>query len=728
MCNHHYFYQNEVRYFLCVAGEDDANALEHSSTGEEPSATGCIESGFSEKPNDADCISNDSNVAGCAEAAENPVDANSTQDDSVDPKLVTNCQPLVPQPTALNAPEQHSTAELSSVGSLQPNPPEVLDREEKQTFGNRKRAQKRKADHTSSETREGTWKVTSREDGATKNVVRIRRQHAAGIVDTCQELASCPVQETAISAASQSQMSDKTNYDTEDRGLSAKIGEGDTIQEHVAFVTEKTAEDSTNTATVVTACTPVDTSEDAPASSVEYVGSVTSTDGRDIAGKQSTKRRLKMMTPREACRKSQRNCSRRQNAEAVVDEMPARTSATDLKTADVYENAEKAGDETLPCSAETSQEVLQEQVTSAQNSAVIDNKTELAVTMSSCVTSQTKADMRLSDAALLTCSTAVVTSDDSIVKPVESVAVTENSDLVLESTLKLPSSEFIDRPVVTDSTEDRALIHCPTHTRSSSCQGNVQLTSSTAVEIQLPANNTENSVDRSVAMDVDSNAVARESDSMYCRYSAADVNASGRPSSNTSLLNTCLSETILETSVSPEEHLSNGSVLQLHAADETAQEQRNTGVTETHSNVGAASGDESESEEVCKTILREVVANVAKEPCSMSTSTAKENVEDVDSLTDSTGSGVRRATTQNESDSTSGEIPLKKRRGRRVFADCQPDDASAAPRRSNDVRRAQVSSHRRKVPTSNPRRHAPRGNKYVGAHTSVIGKLLSECH
>jgi len=726
LCNHHYFYQNEVRYFLCVAGEDDANAVEHSGTGEEPSATGCIESGSSEKPNDADCLSNDSNVAGCAEAAENAVDDSSTQDDSVDPELVTNCQPLVPQPTALNAPEQHSTAELSSVGSLQPNPPEVLDREEKQTFGNRKRAQKRKADHTSSETREGTWKVTSREDGATKNVVRIRRQHAAGIVDMCQELASCPVQETAISAASQSQMSDKTNYDTEDRGLSAKIGEGDTIQEHVAFVTEKTAEDSTNTATVVTACTPVDTSEDAPASSVEYVGSVTSTDGRDIAGKQSTKRRRKMMTPREACRKSQRNCSRRQNAEAVVDEMPPRTSDTDLKTANVYENAEKTGDETLPCSAETSGEVLQEQVTSAQNSAVIDNKAEPAVTMSSFVTSQTKADMGLSDAALLTCSTAVVTSDDCIVKPVESVAVTENSDLVLETTLKLPSSEFKDRPVVTDSSEDRALIHCPTHISNSSCQGNIQLTSSTALEIQPPANSTENNVDSSVAIDVDSNAVARESDSMYCSYSAADVNACGRPSSNTSLLNTCLSGTVLETSVSPEERLSNGSVLELRAADETAQEQRNTGVTETHGSVGAASGDESESEEVCKTILREVVANVAKETCSMST--AKENVEDVDSLTDSTGSGVGRATTQNESDSTSGEIPLKKRRGRRVFADCQPDDASAAPRRSDDVRRAQVSGHRRKVPNSNPRRHAPRGNKYVGAHTSVIGKLLSECH
>jgi len=709
----------EVGWLSSVVGEDaDGNAVEYSSTRSEPS-TGFSESCSSEKPKDADSVSDNSNVAGCAEAVENSAEANSTQDDSIDSKLVSICQPLVLQSVALNPSEQLSAAEAAPLtASMQPNPPKVSDRKKKRTFGSKKRSQTRKARNASSEAGEGTWRVSSCEDSDKKNVVLIRRQHLTEMPDACHELAVCQVLETAAFSASQSQVSCETNSDAENRNVSSKMVEGDTIPEHVTSVTQGPSGDTMNTATIDNAHIQTDISDDTSARNVQNVDSVASTDGRDVTGNRSTKRRQKMTTKREACRKSLRCRSRRRNAEEIVDKMPGSASTAEVRTDDLYEDAQNA----LPYSVSTGRVVLQEKVVSAQDSANVHDKTVPVITVSSCVTPQTEENMGLSDAAMLNCSSAAPISSDNTLKPMESVASTENADLVSESALKSLSTGFVDQPGITCSSEAGAVLNSATDISSSSCAGNVQSTSPTALEIEPPVNNTENNTVSSVVIKVDNDALNRVSDRMYCSSSAADMSACSRPSSDASLLNTCLVETILETSVSPKEHLTQCSISQQHGADETDQELQSTGVTQTGSSLSATSGDESESEEVCKTMLEEVVANVVKETCLMSTT--NENVEDVASLSESTGSGTGCSMVQNESDSTSGEIPLKKRRGRRVFADCQPENVSTAPRRSDDVHRPPASSHRRKVANSSSRSHRPRGNKYVGAHTSIIGKLL----
>jgi len=689
---------------------EDANAVEYSSTRSEPSIHS-TKSGSLENPKDTDCLSNVAGHAG------NVVEANSSQDENVNPILVTNCQPSVSQAAALNLPDQHSAAEeLSLTASVQPNPTEVSQRKKKQTFCSKKRAQKQKADDVSSEAKEVTWKVSSHDDSATKNVLLIRREHPAEIPDTCQELASCPVQETTESAPFQSTASYKINCDVEDRNLCGKTGEGGMIQEYIASVTQETSENAPNTATVDKAGTQAE---------MRGVDSTVSADGRDIIGNQSTKRRRKMATKAEACRKSQRCSSRRQSAEEFVPKTSTTASSSEVKTAGLHEGAQETGNVTVPCSVLVSREAVQEQIALAQNSASMINKAEPAVTVSSFSTSQTKANTRLSEGDHQTYSStaSTCTSTDNIVKHTELVTLTVNTNLVSQSTLKSLSTGFTDRPNVTHSSEDKAALISATHISSSSCSSNVQSSSATALEMEPPINSTENDIDSSVTIKLDSDAVKHESHAMCCSYSAADTSAFNQSSSNTSLLDTCLSGTILETLVSPKEQLSHSSASHLHAADDFGQQQQNTGVTEAPSCRGATSADESETEEVCKTILEEVVANVVKETCLMST--AKESAEDVDSLTEPAGSGVKCGMTQMESDSTSGEIPLKKRRGRRVFADCQPGSASITSRRTDDVRHASSSSHRRKVSNSNPHRRAPRGNKYVGAHTSIIGKLLT---
>jgi len=695
MCSPCFFCQIEVS-FLCLAVDGVENAMECSSE----QSTGGIESGFSEKPKDADSVSdnsNESNVAGCAEGTENTVET-ITPDDSVDLKLVKNCQPEPAPPTSS---ELHATAEvLPSTDSAQPDPPEVSVRKKKQTSGTKKKSQKQKGERASSE---GTWKVSSREDTERTNVVLIRRQHPTEVLDTCRDLASSPVEEVAKSAVAQSQVSCKTNCDMEDINLSDKIDEGVTIQEHAASVDKESAIDSMNMETIDTTGTSAD---DTLARNDHNVDSVASTDGQEVTRNQSKKRRRKIAAEREGCRKSQRCSSRRQNAEESVSKTSASACNIEVRTADLCERAQKANNETLPCSDMTSQEVPQEQVVSARNNATVAQKTDLVVAVSSIVASQTEASMGLSDPALLTSSSAVATPSDNITEPIEPFASTENTDLVSVTKLKLPSTASI--PAVPHSLDDRAQLNSPTH--NSSSPDDIHSTSPTAMEIDPPVNSTEN--------DMDTVAVNGESDSCL----AADMCSSSQPSNDASLLNTCSSQTILETLASPEEHNSHSSDLQLH----TDKEPQNAGVAETCSSSGAASGDESESEEVCKTVLEEVVANVAKEAFLLLT--ARENVEDIDSLTESVGSWIG-CTTQNESDNTSGEIPLKKRRGRRVFADSQMDNSSTRPHRSDDVRRATVSSgHRRKTPKTNSLKHAPRGSKYVGGHTSVIGKLLGRYH
>lgn len=672
-----------LKLIILCAVEDDGNKLDmkqldDSSSGNQPT-TSCIDlekPQTSESPPDTESGLNEFSVASSAEAVEDISEANNAEAVGVDCEVDTNCQP---QLDASGPSEQRTTTEaLPSAENVQPNPPEVLGKRRKQTFGRRKRSQKQntKPDGVSTE---GTWEVSSRDDNSMKNVVRIRRHHPTGIPDTRRELAASPVRETALS---QSQVLCETVCDTEQRPLSVETGEDDLLQEQVVSITQEPIDDTENTQSTDTVCAKAETLDDATTRTVD---SFASADGTNITGSEGTvvrpKRRRKMVVNTEACRKSQRRSSRRQDANESVDSMPTSTSTTEAKTSDSCKHADV---KIVPSLVPSRPEVLQEQVACA---GVI--KTEPAASVSSSVMSQTEATTGSSDAAVLNYNVVSASVRD-IAKPMTPVLSAERSDAVAETSVKSLTTGFVDRRAIVDISED-------------------QLMSKSASDV----------------------SPMLESESLSCSYLAADLNVSSRPSSDTSLMNTCLSTTFFDT-ISPHEQSSYSSAARPLDASGTGSKVENAKAAETSSSVDVALVNsrvsfESESEEVCKMILAEVVENVAREACLMSE--AKENVQSVDSgSVESSGHESTSATTLNESDSTSGEIPLKKRRGRHVFASCQPSSTVSASLQSGSDRRAGgsawPSSRRRKVSSSSSRRHLPPGNKYVGAHTSVIGKLL----
>jgi len=696
---------------LCVV-KDDHSELDVNQVGEASSRnnpiTACIES---DKPKDSDC---DTNVAGPATAVEDTAEADDAEPVNIDPELETNSQPLVPQLTASDTSEQYSTAEVPpSVGNVQPNPPEFIEKK-KQTFGSKKRSQKQttEADPVSTEVTEGAWQVSCRDDSSKNSVVLIRRQrqHPTAIPDVCQELPACQVQP---------QLSCETVCNTEGKNESSQAGESDVIHEQVASIRQESGVGSVNTAAVETACTTAEIADD---TSAKNDASVASTDGISQSAVVPSKRRRKMMTNREASRKSQRCSSRQQAADTCADSTPTSTSAVEAKTPGSCEDAQKADDKSVPCLISVRQG--QVQVVSAQTSADVDDKTEPASSVSSSVIVHSGPSMGSSDPAPQNYNSNAAASADNILQPVLS---TENVDFVPQSTFISPIS--LDRHDKVDTSEEQSASVSASAITSSSLPVNVQPTVSTLhvaikqeVKTEQPTYDTWNGLGSSVAMRVENVAVKCESDSTYCSDVAADLIATSQPSAGTSMLNTCLSETFLKT----EERLLHSSVIHQHAADETNKE-KETGVTETFNAalVNFQLSYESESEEVCKTILVEVIADVVKEACSMSA--LKENVENVDSLlADSSVRAPRSAAAQNKSDDAAGEIPLKKRRNRRIFSNSQPSDTARSSLQSCDDRHVGVSSRtsssHRKIPSGSSRRHSSRGNKYVGAHTSVVGK------
>ena len=698
--------------------ELDINQMNESSSINRPT-TDCVES---EKPQDMDPDTNEFNVAGSAKAVENALEANDAETANVDPELETNYQPSVPQLDTFNQSEQCSAAEvLSSAGNVQPCQPEVLDKKKKQTSGSRKRSKKLKQNTKAlnTEVTEETWAVSSHDDNPKKNVVLIRRQHPTETSDTCPEFTACSVEEKAFS---QSQVLCETTCDTEEKKLSSEKDEGDVLQQQVAAVSQEPV------TVTETACSKADIPD-------KNVESFASTDGTDITGSQSAvvqpKRRRKMRAITEACRKSQRCSSRRKEVSGCVDHTHTSTSAAEATiTSGSCKDAQNADDTDETFLAATTEDVLQEQVMSAQTSINVSDKTEPAAAVSDSAISQTEANVETSDPAVLRYNVTAA-SDENVVTPVASVTSTENTDVTQETTLQSQITVSVNRHGVLDISEDQSMSNSASAVSSSFCRDKNQPTVPIAikqeVKIEQPLYNTWNSVGSSVAIKVENDAVKHESDCMNYNSPAADLNASSRPSRDTSLLDTCLSETMFDTMVSPAVHP--------RAADETDKE-KNTGISEMSSSDDAAVINshltcEGESEAVCTTILAEVVASVVKDECLMSAS--EENVQNVESsLMESSGHASNTTMAQNELDSTSGEIPLKKRRGRRVFADCQPSDSVTAPHQNGDDRRPDVSawasSHRRKTSSSSSHRHFPRGNKYVGAHTSVVGKLLGECH
>jgi len=699
------------------AVEDDEESCPGNKT-----STVCFESSSAEMLQDTDREPNELDVAGSAEAVVNVSESGDAQAANVHHEPETNCQPLTLQHTASNPPEQHSAAELlSSAGNMLPSAPEVLNkknRKKKQTAAGKKKSQKQNinADSMSTEATGGTWEVSSSDDSSKKNVVLIRRQHTSDVPDSGHP------------SSSQSQVSCETTCGTDDRDLSCDTDEVNVIQEQAASVSCEPIEGTANAETVDTASLKTDITADTFSKNVDCVPS---TDDRVAAESQSAsvrpKRRNKVTTPREACRKSQRCSSRRQEADGYADTTPVNTSAAEANTAGSCENAQIRGDGNALCLVSAREEVSQQQVMSSQSGADVNDQAEPVVSVSGSVISQTELSMASCDPAVLNSTNITAASvDDHILQPVTSVASTENSGSAPVSASESLSSELMDTVGTIDCSQDRSLSDSTySHISSSACPGTIPPTNPIKHEIKLeqPRNNDGSSV----AIKVEDVSVKHETNGTSCSYLAADFNASSCVSNDMSLLNTCLSGTFLETLVSPEEQLSRGLVVDRNVADGIDKEEENSGTPSSVVLVNTLVSLEGEPEEVCKMILEEVVANVVKETVTMSMS--KESIES--SLTDLSGHVSESAVAQNESDSTSGEIPLKKRRGRRVFADCQSNDSVTASHRSGEDRRDGISSlsssHRRKTSSTSSRRHSPRGKKYVGAHTSVVGKLDAEC-
>ena len=689
-------------YFAVEVSVPVSNEVSDSNPGAQPT-TDCSDSVSLEKPRDADIESSIPNVVRSAET-ENMLETNNSED--VDSQLATDTQPLEQQPVACNTSESKCVTDvLPSVSSLQPNLPEAPKNKKKQKLGSKKRAQKQSGEVNKMST-DVTWEVSSRENSR-ENVVLIRRQHHAGISNANYEFVESPTEKTVTAAVSQSLVSLESNCIVEERGLSSKPDEDNMEWEQCAPVTKEPDESTANTATMETPCTQTDVLGNTSAKNVD---SVVSTDGRDVTTGQSVvtrpKRQRKALTNMEACRKSQR-CKSRRQSEECVDKLPASTSGSEAKTQD----AQKTHEETLPHSVCTQLGVSQEQAMSAQNSAIVDEA--IAPTIAVCsATLQMEPDIGSSDPTLVTCSSVGAEPSDDVLEPVKSAMSDEKTDLATETVLKSQLTGFVDRLDVVYTPEGQSLSNSTSDVKVSSCH-NLQpagpIVINQEMETVSPVVGTENET------------VKHESGSTetYHSYIASDANISNRQSDDASLLNTCLSETILETAISPDEHFQHDSVVRSCTVDGTGQKRQNSGQNEMSGSVGAVLCEENEPEEVCKLILEEVVAHIVQETCMAST--AKENV---DSLAEPSGCSAA----QNESDSTLGEIPLKKRRRRSVFVDRQPDDATAAPCHSDDTRRtasARSSNHRQKISSSSSRRHSPRGSKYVGAHTSVVGKLLS---
>ena len=684
----------------------DVNQVREASSVNEP-ATGCIDS---EKPQSSDCNPCELNVPDSAEAVEDTSDANDAHSVNVSPELETNCQLLVPQLAASNQTAENTAVEvLSSAGNVQL---EVRKKKKRQFLGGKKRSQKQneESDHVSAAAKEGTWEVSSRDESSEKNVVRIRRQHPASVTDMSQEMATCPAHETA---PSQSQVLCEATCDTEERHLTSSKGKDDTINEQVASDSQEHVEGAVNPEGFESPCTNAEPPDDTSVTNVEMF---VSTNGTDVTRSWTTvvrpKRRKKVMESREGCRKSQRRISRRQEADgSVVDNVLSSTVTAEAKTSSSCRDAQNADVKSEPCPVSVGQDVLREQVASAQTSADVNVKTEPPAAIYDSAMSRTEASIASSSSCLLNRSRVTDASVDNVPKPATS---TEN--LIPEA-----AAGLVDRPAMTDNLEDQSSSNSASD--NSSCPGG---------SIQ-PVIHTLNDTSNSVLIKVEKDTIKRESDSPNCSFRATDFNTSSRPSNAVSPLNTCLSETFLETVVSPEEQVLCSSVVCSHASSGTGKEMKSTKVAETSSSVNAAAvklpeSCESESEEVCKTILAEVVSSVVKEACLMSVS--EENDQNVDSAAKSSRQASQNAVTQKESDGTSEEIPLKKRRGRHLFADRQPGDNVKVSHRSGGGRHAGLSalasSHRRKMSASSSRRHSPRGNKYVGAHTSVVGRLLCE--
>jgi len=692
---------------LCVAGEDNGN--EQSCPGNDPST----ESGSFEKPKHANIDPNVVDAVESTGAAGGTSEENDAQAAEINPEMETDRQPLMAESTAFSG----AAEALLSAGNMQPRSPEVLNKKNKQADGGKKGAQKHNKNADSVSTA-GTWEVTSSDDNSKKNIVLIRRHHTSGIPDT-----PFTVEEAA---SFQSQIScETTPSGTDERNFSCETDEGNVIQEQVASVSSEPDEGPVNTEAIDTACIKTDVTEDVCG---KNVGNLPSTDDVDIAVSQTTgvrpKRRAKMAANREACRKSQRCISRRRDTDECVVTAPVSTVAAEAKTAGICEDARTAHEGNALGLVSLREEASQEHAMSSHISASINYETEPAASVSSSVINQTEVSMESCDPSVVNSSSVTAASVDTIVQP---VASTEKSALASESMPGSQLSGLLNEVDARDSSEDQYPLNSTSHINNSACRDNSQPTSPIAIKQEVKVEQPWTNEDSSVAMKVENVAVKRESGSTSCSYLAADSDTSCLVSNDTSLLNTGLSGTFLESTVSPAEQLSHDSSVHSRAADRTDKEVENSGTPSTAVFIKTELSCEDESEEVCKMILKEVVAEVVKETCT--TSASKENAES--SSTSSSAHALGSASAQNESDSLSEEIPLKKRRGRRAFADRQPSDTVTSLPQSSEDRRdgisARSSSHRRKISGSSSRRRLPRGKKYVGAHTSVIGKLVPKC-
>ena len=707
--------------FMCSLTDDGNELAGNAANDSGPRlelSTGDV-SGSVDMKND-DCGSYEFNVVGSAEAVVDTADE--AKNAVADAEPVTRCQPAIPPDAAFTPSEQGCTAEvLSSPGSSQPNPPEVPHKKKKQVSACRKRSQKRnaKADHGSTKVALGTWEVSTGDGKLTKNVVRIRRQHPTEISDAYLEL---PISTGSIAevASSESPALCERSREAEEDNLSGNTGEGFTVQESVPFLSCDPDAGDMKTGSVETDCTKADIPDDI---STKTVATVASTDDRYVTGSKR-KRYRKVTVSREACRKSQRCSARQRASKECADSMPVNASSSEVRTYGLQkEDAEKTGDEAALSAVSASRQALCEQVTSAHTSA--SNRIEVDLTPS--VVSQTQAGVGSCDPAVSTCSSVVAASSvDDVQKPeklAESVTSAEYSDLVPETASESQSMIFADRLEIKIVTSGhQSLPNAASSSSSSSCPGDLETTYLAEIKDEVKAELPVYKLASSETVNTENNEVKQESDS----YLSADANLSSQQSTQTSVFSTCFTATTPETFDSQDEHLSDSSVIHPQTANRTDSD--NSSISKASNNVNDVSvnaqiNDDTESEEVCKMILEEVVANIVQETCCSSVS--KTSIQDADLLlTESSGPGSSTSMAQIESDSTSGEIPIKKRRGRRIFADCQPTDAAAVePRRSENSRRSGISfrpsSQSRKI--SRSCRHPPRGNKYVGAHTSVVG-------
>jgi len=400
---------------------------------------------------------------------------------------------------------------------------------------------------------------------------------------------------------------------------------------------------------------------------------------------------------------------RRQESNGSADIVPAVTSASEAKTYGFH-----IDDKSESCLVSSAgPEVQQEQVMTVQTSS--DDRPKTATSVSCSTVSHTEASTSSSDQSMSGCYSNTAVINNSTVGM--SVASNENSDLVPEVTAGL-----MDESATEVTSEDQPVLS------SASEAGIIQ--SAVSINIDQPHHNMWSDIDTDISVKVGNSLVKPESN---YSYSPADFNSSSRLSNATALLNTCLSQTILDTAVSPVEQPSSTSLVDPHVAAWIGKETDNEGVATTPNDVHAELGNSQvncevrEAEEVCQTIVSEVVASIIEEACLLSAS--KENDPNMNMLVEPCEQLSQNAVAvaQHELDGTSEEIPLKKRRGRRRFENCDPDATShqnGGSDRHPGISNSTSSYHRKKFCSSFSRRH--QGIKYVGAHTSVVGKLIQK--